>query len=165
MSAKNLKSTTKKVVINNMTFDVPNSYICPITRQVMVQPLRTPSGAHFERAAILSWMKVVGTCPLTLTPLQVSDLTPNTCLEHLIMIWRKNNGLPIDGNNEDFKSLENEIISCFLPISCKEEVEITDRICSPTIVSHVDNKGVRKNGARWWSILRRGKSYCYVPLV
>jgi hypothetical protein len=120
-------SATTKVVINNMTFDVPNSYICPITRQVMVRPFKTPSGEHFERAAILSWLKVVGTCPLTLTPLQVSDLTPNTYLEYLIKRWRNNNGLSLDGNNEYLKSKHSEVISCFLSFSSKEEEENIDQ--------------------------------------
>jgi hypothetical protein len=163
MSAKNLKSATTKVVINNMTFDVSNSFICPITRQVMVQPLKTPSGVHFERTAILSWLKGLGTCPLTLSPLQVSDLTPNTYLESQIKIWRRDNGLSLDGNSEDFNSLDNDVIRCFLSLSSKDEVESIDLTCSPKIVSPVDNKGVRNNGARW-SILRRQKMY-YAPLA
>jgi hypothetical protein len=146
MSANSLKSATKKVVINNMTFDVPSSYVCPITRHVMVQPLKTRSGLHFERDAILSWLKVVGTCPLTLTPLQVSDLTPNMHLQHQIHTWRKANGLPLNGNSKDFRPFENDIISYFLSLSSEEEVGILERICSQKIVSSVDNKAVRNNG-------------------
>jgi hypothetical protein len=155
----NMLATTK-VVINNMTFDVPNSFICPITRQVMLQPLKTPSGVNFECTTILTWLKVVGTCPLTLTPLQVSDLTPNTYLERMIKIWRKNNGLSLDGNNEDFKPLENDIISSwFLSVSSEDEVERIDRICSSKIASPVENKGVRNNGGRWSILCRQKRSY------
>jgi hypothetical protein len=163
MSANNLNSATTKVMINNMTFDVPNSYICPITRQVMVQPLTTRSGEHYERTAILSWLKVLGTSPLIPTQLQISDLTPNMYLQHQIKKWKMKNGISIDGNNKDFKSFENDIISCFVSLSSKEEVGILGRIYSPNIVPSVDNKGIRKYGARW-SILRRQKIY-YSPLA
>jgi hypothetical protein len=86
---------TTEVVINRTTFFVPNYYVCPpITGQVMVHPLKTPSGLHFEQTAILSWLRGSERFPLKLETLKPSDLTPCKNLKHEIRIWRKKQTFP-----------------------------------------------------------------------
>jgi hypothetical protein len=176
MSTNTRNLATTKVVINFTTFHVPNYYVCPITGQVMVHPLKTPSGLHFEETAILSWLKHSETCPLTLKPLTLSALIPSKNLETEIRNWRKVNGLHLDRNNhKDFKQIEKDISTYFLSLESKEEVEIVellspeemgtlDLTCSPKIVSPVDNKRVRRKGARWNMNILRLKKTCYAPL-
>jgi hypothetical protein len=90
------KSGTTKVEVNGTTLDVPNSYVCPISLQVMVSPVLTPSGLHFERSAILSWLENgTGCCPLTSRPMDLAEIVPNNDLKSQIHAWRIINGVGI----------------------------------------------------------------------
>ena len=36
---------------------IPDSYLCPITRELMVDPVVGPDGISYERAAITRWLQ------------------------------------------------------------------------------------------------------------
>jgi len=77
--------------------DIPQEFLCPITLEIMSQPLTTRDGRNFERAAILSWLGNASTacqCPLTRQVLKPSDLIPNRLLETKIRNWKDANGIP-----------------------------------------------------------------------
>jgi hypothetical protein len=75
--------------------EIPSNFICPITLQVMVDPLMTRAGLTFERAAICGWLEHGSdSCPVTCKPLSASDLITNRRLKTLIRFWRENNGIP-----------------------------------------------------------------------
>ncbi|PIN05994.1 Karyopherin (importin) alpha [Handroanthus impetiginosus] len=69
------------------------SFYCPITSEVMVDPVETPSGHTFERSAIVKWLSEADEplCPLTLTPLDTSMLRPNKTLRQSIEEWKERN--------------------------------------------------------------------------
>ena len=73
--------------------DIPETFICPVTLDVMVDPLISRYGHNYERRAILDWLKT-GTidCPLTKQPLRPSDLIPNEQLRVRIAAWRITHG-------------------------------------------------------------------------
>jgi hypothetical protein len=74
--------------------NVPSAFICPLSMQVMVQPLVTKSGQHFERSAILSWLaQGSGKCPVTGAALRPSDLIPDRQLEAKLFFWRQENSV------------------------------------------------------------------------
>ena len=78
----------------------PEEFICPITSEVMMDPLMTRAGLSFERAAILEWMSNHNnTCPLTRTPLRPSDLVTNSFLKKKISLWQKEHNIPAKGEN------------------------------------------------------------------
>jgi hypothetical protein len=107
---------TNEVSIHGMIYHVPRSYICPITRHVMVQPLLAPSGLNFERAAILSWLeKGSGRCPISREPLLESELIPNRLLEHKTCLWKKNNGLVVSntGVSVEGEAMKNKKLEIF----------------------------------------------------
>ena len=54
---------------------------CPITMQVMTDPVTCPSGHTFEKAAIQKWLWSSKTNPLTREPLFSRDLFPNEALK------------------------------------------------------------------------------------
>ncbi|KAL9644702.1 hypothetical protein ABK040_012356 [Willaertia magna] len=54
-----------------------NTFICPITQQLMVDPVIIETGHTFERKSIEEWLKSNNTCPITRTPLLLKSLTPN----------------------------------------------------------------------------------------
>ena len=65
--------------------------------QVMIQPLVSRSGIHFERSAILAWLaEGSDACPVTGSPLRPSDLVPDKRLEARLTFWRQNNGIVLN---------------------------------------------------------------------
>lgn len=50
---------------------------CPITLAVLENPVCTPYGHYFERAAIIEWLQTKGSFfPFTRNPLDDADLIP-----------------------------------------------------------------------------------------
>ena len=52
-----------------------NKYECPISLNIMKDPVKTKYGHHYERREIINWIKKYKTCPMTRQPLNKSDLT------------------------------------------------------------------------------------------
>ena len=48
--------------------------VCPITYEPIEHPVRTKYGHVFERHALLKWVLMHGTCPLTRQPLCLADI-------------------------------------------------------------------------------------------
>ena len=69
----------------------PEVYLCPITFQLMSDPVITPSGNSFEREAIEKSIAVSGVCPLTREPLKFDQLVPNRALKQIIDQWKLKN--------------------------------------------------------------------------
>ncbi|XP_058010047.1 U-box domain-containing protein 43 isoform X2 [Hevea brasiliensis] len=70
------------------------SFYCPITQDVMVDPVEISSGKTFERAAIEKWFaEGHNSCPLTQISLDNLFLRPNKPLQKLIEEWRDRNNL------------------------------------------------------------------------
>jgi Mg-chelatase subunit ChlD len=63
--------------------DNPN-FICPISQQVMQDPVCDKEGNTYERKYIEEWIRLHGTSPITRSPLQLEDLVPNRALRTLI---------------------------------------------------------------------------------
>lgn len=61
----------------------PESY-CPITHQMMHEPVLASDGVTYERAAIERWLAQNVTSPMTNTPLTSTDLIPNRALRSII---------------------------------------------------------------------------------
>ena len=60
------------------------NYYCPITQELFVDPVIDRDGNTFERAAIVEWIRVRGTSPITRNALSVEDLAPNRVLASAI---------------------------------------------------------------------------------
>jgi len=68
--------------------EAPQEFYCPITYELMRDPLMSRTGQNFERRAILQWLQEHhNTCPMTRQPLRVSDLYPNRALQSRIRAW------------------------------------------------------------------------------
>jgi U-box domain len=73
--------------------DIPENFVCPLTLEVMEDPLMNRFGQSYERSAILQWITTKSpTCPLTRQPLKVKDLVPNNRLRKEILEWRSSQG-------------------------------------------------------------------------
>ncbi|XP_019415331.1 PREDICTED: U-box domain-containing protein 44-like [Lupinus angustifolius] len=69
-----------------------HSFYCPISLDIMVDPVETSSGKTFERSAIERWFAEGNShCPLTMLPLDTSILRPNKTLRQSIEEWKDRN--------------------------------------------------------------------------
>lgn len=79
---RNVKDLKKKEVTDN----IPDEFLCPITREVMSDPVIAADGYSYEREAISSWISSGKlTSPMTNTPMKHSNLTSNTTLKSVIL--------------------------------------------------------------------------------
>lgn len=75
--------------------EVPEQFICPITQELMKDPVVTKYGQSYERAAILEWIAKGKDCPLTRQPLSLSGIITNHSLRSQIRSWQVKNELDI----------------------------------------------------------------------
>ncbi|KAF8062902.1 PUB35 [Scenedesmus sp. PABB004] len=66
---------------------VPSYFVCPITHSVMTEPAVTATGATYERAAIVEWLRSQRRDPLTGRPLAPEQVSPNLALWRAIEEW------------------------------------------------------------------------------
>eukprot|EP00996_Jenningsia_fusiforme_P000261 NODE_1213_length_1637_cov_31.637909_g1078_i0.p1 GENE.NODE_1213_length_1637_cov_31.637909_g1078_i0~~NODE_1213_length_1637_cov_31.637909_g1078_i0.p1 ORF type:complete len:524 (-),score=91.01 NODE_1213_length_1637_cov_31.637909_g1078_i0:66-1520(-) len=70
----------------------PSSFCCPITQQVMEDPVFTADGHTFERSAIEQYFnsQTITNSPVTGLPLVSAALVPNHALRGQILAWKQN---------------------------------------------------------------------------
>ena len=71
---------------------VPDQYLCPISLQVMNDPVVTADGHAYERVKIEAWLQTNNTSPSTGARLEHKNLTPAIALRQLIEGWRSSMG-------------------------------------------------------------------------
>ncbi|XP_076241423.1 uncharacterized protein LOC143183650 isoform X2 [Calliopsis andreniformis] len=76
-------SDTMEISLDDV--DVPHEFLCPITREIMKEPVRCSDGFTYERGAINEWF-LCGkfTSPMTNEPLRNTSFTPNVMLRNAI---------------------------------------------------------------------------------
>jgi hypothetical protein len=70
---------------------IPQVYFCPITHEVMTDPVIGSDGITYERSAITYWLSKESVSPMTKQPMSLSDLKPNLAIKELIASM---NGIP-----------------------------------------------------------------------
>ena len=68
--------------------ETPPYYMCPITKQIMEDPVIDPEGNSYEKYAIKFWLTKNSTSPITRNPLTVDQLVPNRALQDAIQEWK-----------------------------------------------------------------------------
>ena len=63
---------------------VPDDFYCPITGDLMENPVSEPSGHTYERESILTWLSSKKESPITRQPLDESQLTENIAMKRSI---------------------------------------------------------------------------------
>ncbi|KAJ1703715.1 hypothetical protein LUZ63_003494 [Rhynchospora breviuscula] len=80
----------------------PEELRCPISLQLMYDPVIVASGQTYERVCIEKWFNDGHkTCPKTQQELAHLCLTPNYCVKGLIASWCEHNGFPIPESPPD----------------------------------------------------------------
>ncbi|KAL4015334.1 hypothetical protein IC575_027579 [Cucumis melo] len=70
--------------------DFPPHFRCPISMELMQDPVTISTGVSFERANIEKWFFTYNkkTCPATMQTIVNFDITPNYTLKRLILSWK-----------------------------------------------------------------------------
>ncbi|CAH1417936.1 unnamed protein product [Lactuca virosa] len=98
---------------------------CPLSKEIMRDPVIISSGKTYDRASIQKWLKAGNrTCPKTQQVLTHTILTPNYLVRDMITQWCKNRGVRLPGplvysdqnlatepNQSLFRSLLNKLSS------------------------------------------------------
>ncbi|GMH36005.1 hypothetical protein BSKO_03873 [Bryopsis sp. KO-2023] len=76
---------------SNQSNDAPDRFICPITQDVMEDPVVASDGFTYERIAIQRWMTKTATSPMTRQRLQHRHLYTNMLLRSEMSDWKTAN--------------------------------------------------------------------------
>ncbi|CAH2305585.1 WD repeat, SAM and U-box domain-containing 1 isoform X1 [Pelobates cultripes] len=77
-----IKSKMKSTLTN-----IPDEFLCPITCEIMKDPVIASDGYSYERSAIENWISTKRTSPMTNLPLENLLLTPNRTLKMALNRW------------------------------------------------------------------------------
>ncbi len=81
---------------------VPAAFLCPLTLDIMREPVMDRNGHTYEKRAILEWLERGNeACPLTRNRMRMSDLVPNSSLQRRIQDWRREQGEDLCTTEED----------------------------------------------------------------
>ncbi|XP_057797640.1 U-box domain-containing protein 17-like [Salvia miltiorrhiza] len=85
---------------------IPKDFCCPVSLDLMRDPVIVSTGQTYERSSIARWMQEGHcTCPKTGQMLVHTKLVPNRALRNLIMQWCMANDIPYDPpENSDYPS-------------------------------------------------------------
>ncbi|KAF2789615.1 hypothetical protein K505DRAFT_341133 [Melanomma pulvis-pyrius CBS 109.77] len=75
------------VSYHNLNFEIPQDYLCPISAELMEDPVATIDGFVYERRCIDRWFKGHETSPCTNVKLSSFELRPNISIKQNIHGW------------------------------------------------------------------------------
>ncbi|MBA0779126.1 hypothetical protein Gotri_003406 [Gossypium trilobum] len=120
---KNPKKPWKGLISQEMahTFlTIPKDFCCPISLDLMKDPVIVSTGQTYDRSSIARWMEEGHcTCPKTGQMLDDTRIVPNRALRNLIMQWCIAHGVPYDPTETGDASAES--FAAALPIKAAIE--------------------------------------------
>jgi hypothetical protein len=97
----------------------PEELRCPISLQLMYDPVVIASGQTYERACIEKWFDSGNTtCPKTRNQLSQLSMTPNYCIKGLIASWCEQNGILVPSAPPESPKLKYLKISSLKNSTC-----------------------------------------------
>ncbi|CAI5483759.1 unnamed protein product [Closterium sp. Yama58-4] len=82
----------KKASLVRPVAAAPPCLFCPITQELMVNPVIAADGHTYELVAIQQWLEKSDRSPMTNVRLPSKALVPNRALKSMILDWRENGG-------------------------------------------------------------------------
>ncbi|CAH1433500.1 unnamed protein product [Lactuca virosa] len=89
------------------TMLIPHEFLCPISLEIMTDPVIIATGQTYERESIQKWLNTHRTCPKTGEILTHLALAPNFALRNLILQWCEKNNFELP-KKESFSISENQ---------------------------------------------------------
>ncbi|XP_021897764.1 U-box domain-containing protein 14 [Carica papaya] len=92
-------SEGEKIFLRHRSPVIPDDFRCPISLELMKDPVIVSTGQTYERSCIQKWLDAGHrTCPKTQQTLLHTALTPNYVLKSLIALWCESNGVELPKN-------------------------------------------------------------------
>lgn len=89
-------SEVDKSIVKHRSPVIPDDFRCPISLELMKDPVIVSTGQTYERSCIQKWLDAGHkTCPKTQQALLHTALTPNYVLKSLISLWCESNGVEL----------------------------------------------------------------------
>ncbi|KAL6977196.1 U-box domain-containing protein 14 [Sarracenia purpurea var. burkii] len=89
-------SKVEKGLVRHRSPVIPDDFRCPISLELMKDPVIVSTGQTYERSCIQKWLDAGHkTCPKTQMTLLHTALTPNYVLKSLIALWCESNGIEL----------------------------------------------------------------------
>eukprot|EP01084_Bolivina_argentea_P081251 147146_1 len=82
--------------------EIPKQYLCPITKQIMTDPVIAFDGHCYERKAIEKYLKMNNKSPITGTKADHLIVLPNNNLKNEIQVFVKQNNIDLSKNDEGY---------------------------------------------------------------
>ncbi|XP_057807571.1 E3 ubiquitin-protein ligase PUB23-like [Salvia miltiorrhiza] len=106
--------------------DCPQDFRCPISMEVMKDPVTISTGVTYERKNIERWFRTYKktTCPTTMQFIDVLEMTPNHTLHRLIAAWQARPGRapppppPASAKRDELAAALGAIDSTPFKVSC-----------------------------------------------
>lgn len=107
---KDLKDARKQTSVSCINLDdtvpFPQEFYCPLSNEIMRDPVIVSTGKTYDRCSIQNWLKAGNrTCPKTQQVLSHTVLTPNHLVRDMITQWCKSRGIrltsPLQYPDED----------------------------------------------------------------
>ncbi len=114
------------------TNSIPDDFLCPLTLQMMYDPVTAPDGKIYEREVIAEWVKKNGTSPLTREPLEynIQSFRTNWTLKKQIELFIYKQPLFL---REQYKNKRHLNIRDIIPLIKRGEFRNFKRIVSENI--------------------------------
>ncbi|TKY55188.1 U-box domain-containing protein 19 [Spatholobus suberectus] len=94
------RCSTEIITLTLLTSVNPEDFRCPISLDLMTDPVTVSTGQTYDRASIRKWLKAGNTtCPKTGEKLTNTELVPNTTLKRLIQQFCADNGISLADNS------------------------------------------------------------------
>ncbi|XVF06678.1 hypothetical protein REPUB_Repub06bG0070900 [Reevesia pubescens] len=123
--------------------DYPPDFRCPISMEVMKDPVTIHTGVSYERKNIEKWFHAYNkkTCPTTMQSLQSLDMTPNHTLKRLILEWQKQHKL-ISPSHPSIKSLLSTLESSPFKVTALKKIRSIVELDDDTRSDFIRSGGV-----------------------
>ena len=87
--------------------DIRDDFLCPITHDVMQDPVVAQDGFTYERKDIVRWLKTSSKSPMTKEDISSSGLIPNRTLKSAIESWKDEKKLEWEEKEKQRKDMNN----------------------------------------------------------
>ena len=88
LQEENVRLRAESAKSTKLVEDLEDILCCPISLQLLSDPVVSRVGQTYEREHIEKWLKHISTCPLTRHPLKSEDLAPNLALAQVANAFR-----------------------------------------------------------------------------
>ncbi|XP_074282485.1 U-box domain-containing protein 15 [Silene latifolia] len=118
--------------IKSPNTDIPQEFLCPITLEIMTDPVIVATGQTYERESIQKWLDSNRrTCPKTGQTLAHLSLAPNYALKALIMQWCEKKKIKVSIKSTKELHASQEASSC--PVQMGKVLSLIEDLSSNSI--------------------------------